>query len=140
MTKSRLAATGLLALTFALGGLAGATATMMAADDHPEPAPHGKSRAAYIAQMRQEFIDQMKSELGLSANQERSVIEILDQHQPAMDSLWRSVRTQFDTERQAVRRDIGAMLKPDQQSEYQALLAKRDSARHAREESGDDRK
>jgi Spy/CpxP family protein refolding chaperone len=140
MTKSRLAATGLLALTFALGGLAGATATMMADDDHPEPTPHGKSRTAYIAQMRQEFIDQMKSELGLSANQERSVIEILDQHQPAMDSLWRSVRTQFDTERQAVRRDIGAMLQPDQQSKYQALLAKRDSVRHAREESGDDRK
>jgi Spy/CpxP family protein refolding chaperone len=140
MTKSRLAATGLLALAFALGGLAGATATMMADNDHPPLSPHGKTRAAYIAQMRQEFVDQLKHELALTASQERSVNQILDRHQPAMDSLWRSVRTQFEAERQAVRQEIGAMLAPGQQSQYQSLLAKRDSTRRAREESGDDHK
>lgn len=137
MTNSRWAATGLLGLVFALGGLAGATATMLADNDHPPLSPHGKTRAAYIAQMRQEFVEQLKSELLLSASQERSVNQILDQHQPAMDSLWRSVRTQFEAERQAVRREIGAMLAPEQQSRYQALLAKRDSVRQAREDSSD---
>lgn len=140
MTKSRLAATGLLALTFALGGLAGAAATMMADSDHPAPAPHGKTRAAYIAQMRQEFIDQLRTELDLTSTQERDVIGILDRHQPAMDSLWRSVRVQFDTERQSVRKEIGNLLVPAQQDKYRELLAKRDSARRAREESGDERK
>lgn len=140
MTKSRLAAAGLLALTFALGGLAGSAATMMADSDHPAHPPHGKTRAAYLAQMRQEFVDQLRTELSLSAEQEHSVVSILDRHQPAMDSLWRSVRTLFDTERHQVRAEIGQLLVADQPHKYQVLLAKRDSVRRAREESGDEKR
>jgi hypothetical protein len=54
-----------------------------------------------------------------------------------MDSLWRSLRTQFDTERQAVRRDIRARLAPDQQLKYDAFNAKRDSVHRARDGARD---
>lgn len=133
MTKSRLAATGLLALAFALGGLAGGAATMLADRDHARDGRHGQSRAAYQAQMRQEYLEQLRQELSLTAEQENAVVAVLDQHQPAMDSLWRAVRTQFDAERQAVRRDIRAALSTDQQTKYDAFLIKRDSSHRARE-------
>lgn len=140
MTKSRLAATGLLAASFALGGLAGGAATMVANSDHPERGRHGQSRAAYVAQMRQEYIEQLRQELRLTSDQEQTVVKVLDQHQPAMDSLWRSVRTQFDAERQAVRRDIRALLSADQQTKYDAFLVKRDSIHRAREAGRDESK
>ncbi len=139
MTKSRWAATGLLALAFALGGLVGGVATMAADKDHPRAGPHG-GRAAYLAQMRQEFIDQLRLELSLTSDQERAVVNVLDQHQPAMDSLWRVVRTQFDPERQAVRRDIRSVLSDGQQSKYDAFLIKRDSLHRVREGERDQSK
>lgn len=144
MTKSRWAATGLLALAFALGGLAGGVATMAADKDHPREGSPGRSRAAYMAQMRQEYLDQLRLELSLTTDQELAVVAVLDRHQPAMDSLWRAVRTQFDTqfdtERQAVRRDIRATLTADQQSRYDAFVIKRDSIHRAREAGRDQAK
>ncbi len=133
MTKSRLAATGLLILSFALGGLVGGAATMLADKNSSRPDRREQSRAAYIAQMRQEFLDRLRSELSLTREQEKAVVTVLEQHQPAMDSLWRTVRTQFDAERQAVRQDIRAVLSPEQQAKYAAFLAERDSLHRARE-------
>ena len=135
MTKSRWVATGLLSLAFALGGLVGGTATMMADRDHPprRGGPHGANRAAYKAQMRQEYIERLTAEVGLTSAQQQAVIDVLDQHEPAMDSLWRAMRTQFETERQAVRRDIRALLDADRQFKYDKFNAARDSARQSRE-------
>jgi hypothetical protein len=139
MTKSRWAATGLLALAFALGGLAGGVATMVADKDDPREGGRG-SRTEYLAQMRREFIDQLREALRLTPDQERGVIEVLDRHQPAFDSLWRAVRTQFDAERQAVRRDIRGVLTADQQDRYDEFLVKRDSIHRAREARRDQAK
>jgi len=125
MTKSRWAATGLLALAFALGGLAGGVATMAADRDRPSAG----GRAAYLAHMRREFLDQLRTELSLSADQEQAVVAVLDQHQPAMDSIWRSIRTQFDAERQSVRRDIRSLLSEEQRGKYDRFNFKRDSIR-----------
>lgn len=137
MTKSRWAATGLLSLAFALGGLVGGTATMLADKDHPRRSPHGADRAAYKAQMRQQYIERLRVEVGLSPTDERAVIEVLDQHEPIMDSLWRAVRTQFDAERRAIRRDIRARLSEAQQSKYDAFNARRDSVHQARDGTRD---
>ena len=43
------------------------------------------------------------------------------------------VRAALESERQAVRRDIRAVLTPEQITKYDAMLARRDSLRHARE-------
>jgi hypothetical protein len=138
MTKSRWVATGLLSLAFALGGLVGGTATMLADRNSPATGgPHGTKRAAYKAQMRQDFIERLRSDVELTPSQERAVLEVLDRHDPIMDSLWRTVRIQFEAERQAVRRDIRSVLETGQQSKYDVFNAKRDSARRAREAGRD---
>lgn len=137
MTKSRWVATGLLSLAFALGGLVGGTATMLADKDHRPARPHGANRAAYKAQMRQDYIERLREDVGLSPSDEQAVTAVLDLHEPIMDSLWRTVRTQFDAERQAVRRDIRARLSEEQQRKYDAFNAKRDSVHRARDGTRD---
>ena len=123
MTKSRLAASGLLALAFALGGLVGGAATMLADRERHERGRFGDPH--WFAQF-------LKEELSLNQDQRERVVEILDRHQPAMDSIWGLVRPQFDAERQAVRREIRAVLSPDQVKAYEVLNARRDSLRRVR--------
>jgi Spy/CpxP family protein refolding chaperone len=50
-----------------------------------------------------------------------------------MDSLWESIRPQFQSERQAIRDQITALLTPEQQSRY-AALQRQDSLRRAERE------
>ena len=123
MTKSRLVASGLLAVTFALGALAGGAATM-AADrtGHRRGDPYSPSS----------YASRLAEELTLAPEQEVKVVEVLERHQPAMDSIWAQVGSQFDAERQGLRRDIRALLTPDQQAKYQTMLARLDSLRRSR--------
>ena len=123
MTRSRWVATGLLILAFALGALAGGAATMVADRDGHRP------RDPYSPQS---FAQRLAGELTLSPAQEQQVLTILERHQPAMDSIWRQVRVQFDSERQEVRREIRALLAPDQEQKYDAMLARLDSLRRER--------
>jgi hypothetical protein len=123
MTKSRLAASGLLALVFALGALVGGAATMLADRSRHEFTRFGDPT---------EFAKYLRQELILTTEQEQQVVSILDRHQPAMDSIWSLVRPQFDAERQSVRREIRALLSGDQAGKYDALNALRDSLRRNR--------
>lgn len=123
MTRSRWVATGLLALAFALGGLAGGAATMLAdRDTHARRDPF--SPDAYARRLAED--------LSLDATQQRAVAEVITRHQPVMDSIWAQVREQFNVERQAMRRDIRALLTPDQVEKYNAMVARFDSLRQAR--------
>ena len=124
MTKSRLAASGLLALVFALGALVGGAATMLA-----DRTRHGADR---IGDRPGGFVQYLKEELSLTADQEHRITGVLDRHQPAMDSIWGLVRPQFEAERQTVRQEIRALLEPDQLKKYEVLIARRDSLRRTR--------
>jgi hypothetical protein len=124
MTKSRLAASGLLALVFALGALVGGAATMLA-----DRSRHGTDR---IGDHPGGFVQFLKEELTLTAEQEHRITGILDRHQPAMDSIWGLVRPQFEAERQTVRQEIRALLEPGQLKKYEVLIARRDSLRRTR--------
>jgi Spy/CpxP family protein refolding chaperone len=123
MTKSRLAASSLLALVFALGALAGGAATMLADRSRHTPERSGE---------RPSFVQLLKDELMLRPDQEQKVVTILDRHQPAMDSIWGLVRPQFEAERQTVRGEIRALLDPEQLKKYETLVARRDSLRRVR--------
>jgi hypothetical protein len=118
-----MAASGLLALVFALGALVGGAATMLA-----DRTRHGGDRLGE----RPSFVQILREELTLTADQEQRVTGILDRHQPAMDSIWGLVRPQFEAERQTVRDEIRALLEPDQLKKYEVLVAHRDSVRRAR--------
>ena len=125
MTRSRLGAAFLLLATFVLGGLVGGAATSLADrkshspghGDHPRPG----------------FVDRLQSDLNLTPAQRDSVQAVLDRHQPAMDSLWQIIRPQVQSERQAIRNAISALLTPEQQAKY-LELQRQDSLRRAEAE------
>jgi hypothetical protein len=125
MTRSRLGAVALLIATFVLGGLIGGAATTMA--DRRVHGGHGD-------RPHPSFVDRLASDLGLSAAQRDSVQVVLDRHQPAMESLWERIRPQFQTERQGIRNEINALLTPEQQAKYAALIQRQDSLRKAQGE------
>ncbi len=125
MIKSRSAAIRLLALAFALGGLVGGAATMLAergsrSEGSRDGGPEG-------------YVTMLKVELGLSADEQQVVGDILRRHEPAMDSIWQIVRPQFDAERKIVRHEIRAVLTPAQAAKYDRLIARRDSIHRARD-------
>lgn len=125
MIKSRSAAIRMLAVAFALGGLAGGAATMLA--------ERGRSHGPPRSGGAQGYVNMLKDEIGLTADEEQQVSEVLRRHEPAMDSIWRAVRVQFDAERQSVRREIRALLTSEQAVKFDALVARRDSIHRARE-------
>jgi hypothetical protein len=121
MTRSRLGAAGLLIATFVLGALVGGAATSLAdREGHRTRSSHP----------RPSYVERLGAELGLSEAQQDSVKAVLDRHQPAMDSLWESIRPQFQSERQAIRTQINALLTSEQQAKY-AELQREDSLRRA---------
>lgn len=132
MTRSRLGAAFLLVATFVLGGLVGGAATSMA-----DRRSHAKAHADHP---RPSFVDRLQADLDLTPAQRDSVQAVLDRHQPAMDSLWQIIRPQFQSERQAIRNAISALLTPPQQTKY-TMLQRQDSLRRAEaERSRNDRR
>lgn len=121
MTRSRLGAAGLLIATFVLGALVGGAATSLA---------DRESHRTRSTRPRPGYVERLGAELGLSDAQKDSVRVVLERHQPAMDSLWESIRPQFQSERQSIRTEINALLTPGQQASY-AALQREDSLRRA---------
>ena len=119
MNRSGLGPMALWLGSFVLGGLAGGTATMLV--DH-----HGHKKG-----QRPSFVERLTADLSLSTGQADSIQSVLDRHQPAMDSLWQKMRPQFEAERQAIRTEITALLTPEQQAKYAALVQRQDSLRRA---------
>jgi hypothetical protein len=122
MSRSRLGAVALLLATFVLGGLVGGAATSMADRRTHQHRAERPPRPSYV--------DRLGSELGLSEAQKDSVRAVLERHQPAMDSLWESIRPLLQSERQAIRSQIHALLSEEQQAKYIALQ-RQDSLRRA---------
>lgn len=132
MTRSRTGAVALLLAAFVLGGLVGGAATSMA--DRRGHMSRGNHPP------RPSYVERLGTELGLSDAQQDSVRAVLDRHQPAMDSLWESIRPLLQSERQAIRTQITALLSPEQRAEF-AGLHRQDSLRRAeRERSRNDRR
>lgn len=121
MTRSRTGAAVLLIAAFVLGGLVGGAATMMA-DRKSHSGKHRGPRPTYV--------ERLTADLNLTEAQRDSVQAVLDRHQPAMDSLWQQIRPQFQSERQAIRNAIGALLTSEQQAKY-AAVQRQDSLRRA---------
>jgi len=123
MTKSRLGAVVMLVATFVLGGLLGGSVTGFV-----------EGRAHRVRRPRPTYVERLSMDLGLSPDQKDRIQAILDRHQPTMDSIWTEVRQQFpqmETERVKVRQEVFAVLTPDQQAKYNAIIQRQDSLRRA---------
>jgi hypothetical protein len=124
MTRSRIGAAAMLIATFVLGGLLGGSLTSFA-----ERKAHEKARRP-----RPTYVERLAQDLGLSQDQKDRIQGILDRHQPTMDSIWVEVRQKFpqmETERVTVRQEVFAVLTPEQQEKYNAIIQRQDSIRRA---------
>lgn len=128
MTKSRFGALMLLVATFVLGGLLGGALTSYAGRESHDP---GKRKP------RPTYVERLSQDLGLSPEQRDSIQSILDRHQPVMDSLWTEIRQKFpqlEAQRISVRQEVQAVLTPEQQAKYAAIVQRQDSIRHSMSE------
>lgn len=132
MTRSRLGAGLLLLATFVLGGFfGGAVSTYAERRDFAKKHGH-KERPTYV--------DRLDQEVSLRPPQRDSISAILDRHRPVMDSLWAIVGPQFDSERESIRREIRAVLSPEQLERYNAMTQRQDSRRLERERSRNEKR
>lgn len=125
MTRSRVGALLLLVATFVLGGLLGGALTSLAERREHERHPRGP---------RPTYVERLTQDLGLSPEQRDRIQAVLDRHQPTMDSLWTQIRQHFpqlEAERVAVRQEVLAILTPEQQARYTAIIQRQDSIRRA---------
>lgn len=130
MTRSRLAAAGLLVAVFALGALAGGVGVSVV--------EHGGLAVSKQPRGREGMLARLTSELELSGTQQDSIRGIFRRHEPAMDSMWREVRPQFDSLRGVVRDEIRVQLTPDQRKKYTAMIERRDREYRERRSDGQD--
>jgi hypothetical protein len=123
MTRSRWVAGWILGGAFGLGVLSGGAASLVA-----DRKIHPRTANSYSPS---DYADRLAGELSLSKTQRDSVVTVIERHQPAMDSIWDMVRPQVEAERQSIRRDIRALLTPEQTEQYQQLIARKDSLHRA---------
>lgn len=125
MTRSRWVASGLLILVFALGALAGGAATSLA-----DRSRGGEGRDYWSPQSIAKYLGR---ELTLDPSQEKVVVEVIERHLPVMDSIWAKMKEDHSAQRQAMRKDIRAVLTEEQLAKYSALVARFDSLGRERE-------
>ncbi|HET9275857.1 MAG TPA: hypothetical protein VFN96_07300 [Gemmatimonadales bacterium] len=132
MTRSRLGAIGLLAGVLLIGTLlGGAAGTFTERRDCVRKHSHGP---------RLGYVERLTRDLELTPAQRDSVAGLLDRHRPVMDSLWSMVRPQFDTERENIRREIRALLTPEQLTKYNALVERQNQRRAEQERRGNEKR
>jgi len=109
-----------LVVVFVLGSITGAALTGLyrsrAGADRPEKAMH-------------ERFEKMRSELNLTDEQTKSISAILDETRNEYRSLRVELRPRFEEPRQKARTKIRALLTPEQQQKFDALVAQQDAQR-----------
>jgi Spy/CpxP family protein refolding chaperone len=109
-----------LVVVFVLGSITGAALTGLyrsrASADRPEKAMHDR-------------FDKMRRELNLTDEQTKSVSAILDETRNEYRSLRAELRPRFEEPRQKARAKIRALLTPEQQQKFDAMVAQQDAQR-----------
>jgi len=115
-----------LVVVFVLGSITGAALTGLyrsrASADRPEKAPH-------------ERFEKMRRELNLTDEQTKSVSAILDETRNEYRALRAELRPRFEEPRQKARTRIRALLTPDQQQKFDALVAQQDAERESEQKT-----
>ncbi len=109
-----------LVVVFALGSITGAALTGLyrsrAGADRPDKAVH-------------DHFEKMRRDLNLTDEQTKSVSAILDETRNEYRSLRAELRPRFEEPRQKARTKIRALLTPEQQQKFDALVAQQDAQR-----------
>lgn len=109
-----------LVVVFVLGSITGAALTGLyrsrGANDRPERDPHAR-------------FEKMRSELKLTDEQTKAVSAILDDARNEYRTLRGELRPRFEEPRQKARAKIRALLSPEQQQKFDAMVAQQDAQR-----------
>jgi len=121
-------------VVFVLGGVTGASlnslyrSRALASRGEGGPrGPHGPDQ----------MLEKMRSDLNLNDQESQQIRAILDDTRNQYRSLRTEVRPRYDTIRQQARARIRAVLTPEQQKRFDAIVAERDAKR---EEDGKDKR
>jgi Spy/CpxP family protein refolding chaperone len=129
--KTKTSATLFLALTFLLGGVAGAVSQYLyssrASAARRPPRPPGP----------QEIVDQMAQDLKLDAGQKEQVKSIISESREKYHRLSQQFRPNYDAIRQETRQQIRAILREDQRSRFEEIVKEMDARFRERSRRGD---
>jgi uncharacterized membrane-anchored protein YhcB (DUF1043 family) len=84
---------------------------------------------------RTSFKDMLESELELSSEQKEELEKVLTANRARADDFWKQTRSSYGELRQEFRRLIRALLNPEQQQRFDAMMAEIDARRAARRKS-----
>jgi|OpeIllAssembly_1097287.scaffolds.fasta_scaffold431484_2 uncharacterized membrane protein len=129
--KPKTSATLLLALTFLLGGVAGAVShylySQRASAAHRPSRPPGP----------QEIVDQMAQDLKLDAVQKDQFKTIIGRSREKYRSLSQQFRPSYDTIRQETRQQMRAVLREDQLTRFEEIVREMDARFRDRSRRGE---
>jgi hypothetical protein len=124
LTRKRIWAVVLLAVTFAAGAMVGGAASAAWGDHGRAPRSAAARRAGFTATLDRE--------LKLTPAQHDSVQAILKRYDPAMRAAWDQMRPRFDSLRANIHADILSVLDEPQRAAFQRWSSKMDSASRKR--------
>jgi Spy/CpxP family protein refolding chaperone len=120
----------MIVVVFGLGCVAGASLDSLyrsrASSARGERSPHGPDQ----------MLETMRHDLNLNDQQSQQIRAILEDTRTQYRALRTEVRPRYDTIRQQARGRIRALLSPDQQQHFDAMIAERDARDAKRAEDG----
>lgn len=123
--RTRLKILLVLVAVFVLGSVTGAALTGLLYRSRA-----GNDRAGGEKAMHERF-EKMRTELKLTDEQTKSVQTIIDETRNEYRALHTELRPRFEEPRQKARARIRALLTPEQQQKFDAMIAQRDAQREA---------
>lgn len=126
--RTRLKIWLVLIVVFVLGSVTGAALTGLYRSRASGDRPEARERAM------QERFEKMRRELSLTDQQTTAVRAILDETRNDYRALRTELKPRFEEPRQKARTRIRALLSPEQQQKFDAMVAQQD-ARHDEEKS-----
>lgn len=133
--RSRLVGLALLAMTFLVGGLAGAAFTQVLNAREPEPAQTATQACGTHGRHRETALIE---QLDLTPEQRTRVDSILERRRTDAHAFWEKEGKRLQTIVDSTRLEVSAVLTPEQQARYEALRAELRRKRAAADSAGRD--
>lgn len=118
-----------LVAVFVLGSVTGAALTGLYRSRASGDRPEARDKA-----MRERF-EKMRTELKLTDDQTKAVRAIIDETRNEYRALRTELRPRFEEPRQKARARIRALLTPEQQQKFDAMIAQQDAQRDEQQKS-----
>ena len=139
LNRSKLAAASLVLVTFVAGGVVGSVISDAWGNDEQPSSERTRGRDG-DRERRPSYSERLGDALDLTTAQRESVSVILKRRQEGLGQIWTETQPRFDSLRLEIRDDISKQLDSAQQTTYQEMISRSDSARAAREaRENDDR-